>query len=1389
MSKQRHEVRSLSLSRPTLFEEQPWVLQTALFVLFAYLAGIVIARFRFDEPRLAANGGTWLTLLGVTYGLMAVWLNQTKSETVRKGLLLSFFISLILNVSFLVVLSLLNLFVQNELQLAEQPKSKPRKKLVEYDMSNVSGDDRKRREIDAPVETGSPNTDRSEAITKRSVSNMDSEDSVDPSDVASDISLPLPKIRRQLVQTAPRFSDLQGTISRQSIEAEPVVGKPIPHDSPNPQRTQKRVELAASPQQIQRTLPKVAPTPLDMELEITTERQLDTADISRKSNERDHPEMASAEPTLLRRVNTPFTLPNAQLAAASPEATSEDTQPTVLKPEATIQQKTTTASNERRLVTEPLPETPTRKTTRVIERSEIAPPRIEIAKLDQPSPERTNPTTPPTPSATDAPAETGVAKAAATNTTTTPNDAAQEPTATETEIARQAPQPNPSETANTELADAPESPSQPSESSIVRNTPANTPRAVQGAVETTNVERTASSSAAMPTNASPLSDTEQSLANAPVAHHPLAIPTAGPIALSRSIQGVSGSRGEPNFDNEAPAKPSVMTTASASAKRNRASQQTRPGPALAPSDSPTIKRALSQSPTSTASMIARDVPGAVSGGAAQPEAIDASASANVVKASSNAPLSSTTAQPGESNLDFGPTRIASSTGHARASGGGQPTVNLDTAGTSLPRSESQASAVQAQSIQIAEVPMSAAGSGDASETPEPVSPSVGGLVRRTPAPSSSPANSGVVNSAAPSEPESDNPARRLVNQRHSTEIARAQPASAPTMSETVTGGGTSSPRQAPRGHAIVADLSAREVNVTGNPNSTGSSDEPTYRATDLADNRAASGIPQRVQEEHTGALADDVVFDGKSTGASESSTMRRTTSLATETGPTIAANSGQGIPVRRSRSTQLPTAAIAPVTVETRVAGTDATPNDNALELETAIAIGVGETPRSKSGGLLVRVDASEAIGGLLASPATTIGINRRRASPISESIVESPERFVRKQFGGPISVDLTAAVPAKAFQNRLNRKGEAPAGGDGQPSPKTEQAIEWGLVFLAKQQLPDGSWSLKFQGNGQPYPENELALISSDAAATGLCLLSYLGAGYHHVDDKYADVVDEALNFLIEHQNENGSLYVSQDDNSNLSARLYSHAIATIALCEAYGMTQDARLREPAQRALDFIANSQHKTRGGWRYTPGVSSDTSVTGWMMMALKSGELANLKTDEKTFDGIKNWLNRAQASETNPHLYRYNPWAPDTIQQRHGRNVTPTMTSVGLLMRLYSGWRRDRAEMISGANYLKERLPEVGSRSDPKRDTYYWYYATQVMFHMGGEHWQAWNARLHPILTKSQIQSGPMLGSWHPALPVADRWAPHGGRLYVTTLNLLSLEVYYRHLPIYEETAK
>ena len=391
-------------------------------------------------------------------------------------------------------------------------------------------------------------------------------------------------------------------------------------------------------------------------------------------------------------------------------------------------------------------------------------------------------------------------------------------------------------------------------------------------------------------------------------------------------------------------------------------------------------------------------------------------------------------------------------------------------------------------------------------------------------------------------------------------------------------------------------------------------------------------------------------------------------------------------------------------------------------------------------------------------------------------------DRLRRPETGGPKIANSAVPIPAAAFSQRLkrNREQEDSAADLGPLGPQTEQAIESGLLFLAKYQRAEGSWHL------EDFGEN--VDIRSDTAATALSLLSFQGAGYTHRQFKYESVCKRALTWMIQNQRPNGDLYVRTDPKSDGNSWLYSHAIATLALCEAYGMTQDESIKKNAQSAIDFLIQSQDPQGGGWRYQPKIGSDTSVTGWCMMALKSAELSGLRVSKESYRGITKWLEGSQASETQKYLYRYNWQAADSPTTRHGRLPTPVMTSVGLLMRLYLGWRRDNPDMKRGTDWLIERPPAEGTAQNPQRDTYYWYYATQVMFHMGGDRWKKWYGSLYPMLIRTQTRDGDYLGSWEPNGRIPDAWGRFGGRLYVTTLNLLSLEVYYRHLPIYEATA-
>ena len=488
-----------------------------------------------------------------------------------------------------------------------------------------------------------------------------------------------------------------------------------------------------------------------------------------------------------------------------------------------------------------------------------------------------------------------------------------------------------------------------------------------------------------------------------------------------------------------------------------------------------------------------------------------------------------------------------------------------------------------------------------------------------------------------------------------------------------------------------------------------------------------------------------------------------------------------------------PTVANVPMpklgTPSTRAISNVPSERDTALGMRSSSASTSAATGRQATS-LSATLDGSSKAMSVDAFAAPVLDVPRKGLDPIKREIA-LPEirdaeitydRLRRPETGGAKIANSAVPIPAAAFSQRLkrNREQEDSAADLGPLGPQTELAIESGLSFLAKYQRTDGSWHLEDFGDSVD--------IRSDTAATALSLLSFQGAGYTHRQFKYESVCERALNWMIQNQRPNGDLYVRTDPTSDGNSWLYSHAIATLALCEAYGMTQDESIKKNAQSAIDFLVQSQDPQGGGWRYQPKIGSDTSVTGWCMMALKSAELSGLSVSKESYRGITKWLEGSQASETQKYLYRYNWQAADSPTTRHGRLPTPVMTSVGLLMRLYLGWRRDNPDMKRGTDWLIERPPAEGTAQNPQRDTYYWYYATQVMFHMGGERWKKWYGTLYPMLIRTQTRDGDYLGSWEPNGRIPDAWGRFGGRLYVTTLNLLSLEVYYRHLPIYEATA-
>jgi hypothetical protein len=222
--------------------------------------------------------------------------------------------------------------------------------------------------------------------------------------------------------------------------------------------------------------------------------------------------------------------------------------------------------------------------------------------------------------------------------------------------------------------------------------------------------------------------------------------------------------------------------------------------------------------------------------------------------------------------------------------------------------------------------------------------------------------------------------------------------------------------------------------------------------------------------------------------------------------------------------------------------------------------------------------------------------------------------------------------------------------------------------------------------------------------------------------------------------------------------------------LCEAFAMTGDEELRIPAQKAIDYIVKAQYND-GGWRYHPeprrGDRGDTSVVGWQLMALQSARAANLNVPERTMLRASLYLDNCQSDGGAQYAYMA------------GHAPTPVMSAEALLCRMYLGWtKKQKPALTRGAELLVER--HLPNRRDP--NIYYWYYATQTLHHFGGEEWDKWNLHMRDTLTQSQETSGHAAGSWTPR---GDH-AAAGGRIYMTSLAVCTLEVYYRHLPIFRQ---
>jgi len=347
---------------------------------------------------------------------------------------------------------------------------------------------------------------------------------------------------------------------------------------------------------------------------------------------------------------------------------------------------------------------------------------------------------------------------------------------------------------------------------------------------------------------------------------------------------------------------------------------------------------------------------------------------------------------------------------------------------------------------------------------------------------------------------------------------------------------------------------------------------------------------------------------------------------------------------------------------------------------------------------------------------------------------------------------DVSGSLSGRSARARARVLG--PRGGNQQ----SEEAVSRGLRWLMAHQRENGSWSFDLSGPFCQGRCGEPGSATSTTAATALAILPFLGAGHTHLEGDYRETVRRGLYYLTTRA------LVTRHGVDLQDGTMYGQGLAAIALCEAYGMTRDRNMRDLAQQAIDFICYAQDSRGGGWRYTPGEPGDTTVTGWQLMGLKSAQMAGLHVPTPNIALVHRFLDSVQSDQGARYGYM-------TPQPRR------TTTAIGLLCRMYTGWRPDRPALGRGVKLLAEWGP-----SDD--NMYYNYYATQVMFHWGGPEWERWNRKMRDYLIATQATQGHESGSWFFSGGRGDV----GGRLYNTAVAVMTLEVYYRYQPLYTHAA-
>jgi hypothetical protein len=310
---------------------------------------------------------------------------------------------------------------------------------------------------------------------------------------------------------------------------------------------------------------------------------------------------------------------------------------------------------------------------------------------------------------------------------------------------------------------------------------------------------------------------------------------------------------------------------------------------------------------------------------------------------------------------------------------------------------------------------------------------------------------------------------------------------------------------------------------------------------------------------------------------------------------------------------------------------------------------------------------------------------------------------------------------------------------------PRQIQAVDRGLLWLAKNQAPDGSW-----GANGPLGEYRMAM-------TGLAGLAFLSAGHVPERGPFGARLERAIRFILKSQQGDGLITTPNDSQS-----MYGHGFAMTFLAEAYGMDLSSELsgkiRECLTKAVKVTDRAQ-SSWGGWYYTPNSSTDEgSVTITQVQALRACANVGIPVPPKT---MRNALQYIQKSQNSDGGIRYTARSPG------GSSVALSSAGAELMM---MGGQYEAKETKKIIEYLKLNLNPDASQG--YHDMYTNFYGTQAMIQIGGPSWEKYYRALRRRLLNSQSGDG--------------SWAGDIGTTYSAAIAVMILSSPYTYLPIFQK---